>query len=135
MSITNLMNDSFSEKKTTPLVILLQIPKSVVIDKSTTIDDLKKLSKQMFSKYLDDFSFYIKDFNISSLDSVNAIRTFDYYKSNTLTLIEKNIGKEKSSLNESYILSMGINSEEDKICNPAKSRGISFLNKKKRKIY
>ena len=50
MSNTNRMNDSFSEKKTRPLVILLQIPKSVVIDKSTTIDDLKKLSNQKFSK-------------------------------------------------------------------------------------
>ncbi len=109
MSISNKLNESINEGKSREITLLLQIPKTMVIDKSTTMGDLKKISKQHFCNYADDFGLFIKDFDISTLENMNAIRTFDYYKSNTLILYAKNqskkiqLNKEKQ-LNESNFL-------------------------------
>lgn len=93
MSISNKLNESMNEGKSREITLMLQISKTIVIDRSTTMGDLKILSKQHFSKYADEFSLFIKDFDISTLENMNAIRTFDYYKSNTLTLTAKNQSK------------------------------------------
>jgi len=93
MSISNKLNESINDGKPREITLVLQIPKTIVIDKSTTMGDLKKISKQHFSNYADDFSLFIKDFDISTLENMNAIRTFDYYKSCTLTLYVKNQSK------------------------------------------
>ena len=90
------MNDG----KSKDVVMMLQIPKTITIDKNTTIGDIKRLSKQQFNKYSDDFNIFIKDFDISTLENMNAIRTFDYYKSNTLSLHPKSLSKSLLTLSE-----------------------------------
>ena len=91
MSNSIKLNESLIENKNREVVILLQIPKTLIIEKNTTIGDLKRLSKQHFGKYSEDFSLFIKDFDISTLENMNAIRTLDYYKSNTLSLFAKGL--------------------------------------------
>ena len=89
--MSNRLNESLSENQAREVVILLQIPKTIIIDKNSTIGDLKRMSKQQFGKFSDEFSLFIKDFDISTLENMNAIRTFDYYKSNTLSLLVKSL--------------------------------------------
>ena len=89
MSNLNRMNESGIETKHQEIVMLLQIQKSVYLGKNTTLGDLRKLSNHCFNNQTYDFTAFIKDFEISALENMNAIRAFDYYKSKTLIVYPK----------------------------------------------
>ena len=85
------LNESNFDNQTREVKLLLQISKSISIDKFTTISNLKSVVKQQFKGIAEEFSLFIKEYEISSLDNMNALRTFEYYKSNILTIHPKQI--------------------------------------------
>ena len=80
------LNESNFDNKSREIKVLLQISKSISIDRFTTISNLKTVAKQQFKGIAEDFSLFIKEYDISTLDNMNALRTFEYYKSNILTI-------------------------------------------------
>jgi hypothetical protein len=93
MSNQSRLDESNLDNKTKEIRLILQIVKSVTVDKYSTILDIKKLARQQFNKYADDFNLQIKDYDITSLDNMNAFRTLDYYKSNIISVNPKNLSK------------------------------------------
>lgn len=85
------LDDSNIDNKSREIQLILQIVKTITIDKFTTIQDIKKQTRQHFNKYMDEFSLLIKDYDISSLDNMNALRTLEYYKSNIISINPKNL--------------------------------------------
>jgi hypothetical protein len=90
---SKLVSESLYDNQTREIKLLLQLSKTVSIDKYTLISSLKTLVKQHFKKIAEDFNLYIKEYEISTLDNMNALRTFEYYKSNTLTIHPKTLSK------------------------------------------
>ncbi len=90
---SKLVSESLYDNQTREIKLLLQLSKTVSIDKYTLISSLKTLVKQHFKKIAEEFNLYIKEYEISTLDNMNALRTFEYYKSNTLTIHPKTLSK------------------------------------------
>jgi hypothetical protein len=90
---SKLVSESLYDNQTREIKLSLQLSKTVSIDKYTLISSLKTLVKQHFKKIAEDFNLYIKEYEISTLDNMNALRTFEYYKSNTLTIHPKTLSK------------------------------------------
>ncbi len=90
---SKLVSESLYDNQTREIKLLLQLSKTVSIDKYTLISSLKTIVKQHFKKIAEDFNLYIKEYEISTLDNMNALRTFEYYKSNTLTIHPKTLSK------------------------------------------
>ena len=93
MSNLSRLDDSNIDNKTKDIRLILQIVRTVQIDKFSTIQDVKKLARQQFSKFAEEFSLQIKDYDITTLENMNAFRTLDYYKSNIISVTPKNLSK------------------------------------------
>ena len=130
MSNQSRLEESNIDNKTKEIRLILQIVKTVTIDKYSTILDIKKLARQQFNKYADEFNLLIKDYDITSLDNMNAFRTLDYYKSNIISVNPKNLSiiitDLEKNLNESNIGSK-MNSDLDNSQTFFDTRGTKYI--------
>lgn len=84
-------NEEFSVLKK-EIKLTLQITKLINVDSHTSIQEIKKITKSEFNLPGDDFSLFVKEYDVTNLDSVNLLRTLEYYKSNTLMVTAQRVG-------------------------------------------
>jgi hypothetical protein len=67
--------------------LVFQLTKSIVIDTSYSMGDIKKIIIDLFNPLItDDLIMSIKDFEVTNLEKINVFHSLDYYKSNVITV-------------------------------------------------
>ena len=67
--------------------LVFQLTKSIVIDTSYSMGDIKKIIIDIFNPLItDDLSMTIRDFEVTNLEKINVFHSLDYYKSNVIAV-------------------------------------------------
>ena len=82
--------------------LIFQLTKSVVIDTSYSMGDIKKMIIEIFNPLLtDDITMTIRDFDVTNLEKINVFHSLDYYKSNNII-----VNSHPSILNKKKLLNL-----------------------------
>ncbi len=88
--MSNYQQTQISNSNGVEIELVLKIKRPCNIEKDTTVSEMKQIVKNIFKSYGRNFILMAGENDLSSLDKLGLIKTMDYYKSNSLTVVPDN---------------------------------------------
>ena len=88
--MSNYQQNQISNSNDVEIELVLKIKRPCIIDKDTTVSEMKQIVKNVFKSFGRNFILMAGENDLTSLDKLGLIKTMDYYKSNSITIVPDN---------------------------------------------